>query len=74
MLKTLLGLDDSQDVAAMDWHFRAGWFLALFLIALAVVFAIYLYQSESRLSRQRRLVLGTFQVLALSMIIVVILL
>ncbi len=73
MLKTLLGLDDSQDVAAMDWHFRAGWFLALFLIALAVVFAIYLYQSESRLSRQRRWVLGTFQVLALSMIIVVIL-
>jgi uncharacterized membrane protein len=73
MLKTLLGLDDSQDVTAIDLHFRAGWVLAIVLLALAVAFAIYLYRSESRLSRTRRVVLGGCQVLALLMLILVIL-
>ena len=73
MIKSLLGLDSSQDVAGVDIHFRGGWPLALLLIAGAIAFSIYLYRSETRLLRTRRNIMAACQFLALLTLILIIL-
>ncbi len=73
MLKWLLGIDSTENVTGIDVFFRGGWILALLLIAAAVSIAVYLYRSEERLSRRRRVIMSVCQGLALLMLIIVIL-
>jgi uncharacterized membrane protein len=71
MLKFILGIDNWDDIAAIEN--RGGWVLALVLIAIAIAVSIFLYRSESRLSQRRRVLMGVCQGLALLMLIVIIL-
>ncbi len=72
-MKSLLGLDPSQEIDGISLSFRGGWFLALILIAAAIAFAVYLYRSETRLTRGRRIALGVCQAITLLLIILIIL-
>ena len=73
MLKGLLGLDPSETVSGAELHLRGGWLLALLLIAGAILFTIYLYRSERRLPRRRRMVMIACQFLALLTLIIIVL-
>ncbi|MFP6872105.1 MAG: hypothetical protein VCA55_01230 [Verrucomicrobiales bacterium] len=73
MLKALLGLDESETVSGLSLHLRGGWLLALLLIAGAILFAVYLYRSETRLPRPRRMLMGACQLLALLTLILIVL-
>ena len=73
MLKALFDLEKSQEIEEIDLVFRGGWVLALFLIAAAIGFAIYLYRSERNLPPKRRLLMTICQGAALLTLILVIL-
>ncbi|MCP4849366.1 MAG: hypothetical protein GY899_15610 [Verrucomicrobiaceae bacterium] len=73
MLKGLLGLDPTETVSGFDLHLRGGWLLALPLILGAIIFTIYLYRSEVRLPRRRRLIMSACQLLALLTLILIVL-
>ncbi len=73
MFKALLGLDPSETVSGASLHLRGGWLLALLLITGAILFTIYLYRSETRLPRSRRMLMVTCQLLALLTFILIIL-
>ena len=73
MLNLLLGLEKSQDVTAWNVYCNGSWIVALVLLIPAAALAFYLYRSETRLSRQRRIVMGVCKVLALLMVILMIL-
>ena len=73
MLKGLLGLDPSETVSGADLHLRGGWLLALLLIAGAILFTLYLYRSETRLPRRRRMIMVACQFLALLTLILIVL-
>jgi hypothetical protein len=73
MLKGLLGLDPSETVSGVSLHLRGGWLLALLLIAGAILFTIYLYRSETRLPRRRRMIMSACQLLALLTLILIVL-
>ncbi|MEK6236331.1 MAG: hypothetical protein N2C14_16615, partial [Planctomycetales bacterium] len=66
MLKTLLGIDETQQVDGTPEFFLAqGWLAAAVLVAVALVIAAYLYRSETRLTGQRRFIMGACKFLAL---------
>jgi uncharacterized membrane protein len=73
MLKSLLGIEESQQLAGLEIHLVGGWLKALLLIAAAVGLAVYLYRSEKRISRARRMFLGVCKTLALLVLILIVL-
>ena len=75
LLKWLFGIDPSQQISEFQLGFDADWIwikAPLFLVA-AVALVVYLYQSETRLSRGRRGVMAACQGLALLMLLIIIL-
>jgi hypothetical protein len=75
LLKWILGIDPSQQIAGFKLGFNGDLFWvgvsALSLLVAAVALVVYLYRSETRLSRGRRNVMAACQGLALLMLIIV---
>jgi len=64
MFKTLFNLDLGEIVSDAHVSLRHSWIYAALFLAALVVYAVYLYRNETRLSRQRRIVTGVCFVLA----------
>ena len=68
ILNKLLGLQPGEVLAVPEFFFRRGWGWALLLAVCAVAFAVWLYRAENVPSRTRRVLMTTFQALALSLL------
>ena len=73
MLRSLLGLEKTQEIAGFDVRMTGGWILAAVLSALAIALVVYLYRSEERLTRGRRLFMSGCHALALLVLVLMIL-
>ncbi|MCH8046194.1 MAG: hypothetical protein IID44_20980 [Planctomycetes bacterium] len=74
LLKWLLEIDQSQQIAGLpDVELSGGWLLAVPLLVAAVALVVFLYRSETRLSRGRRTVMAACQGLALLTLILMLL-
>jgi hypothetical protein len=68
LLDKLLELQPGEVLSAPEFFFRRGWVWALLLTAGAIAFAVWSYRSENVPSRTRRVLMTTFQALALSLL------
>jgi hypothetical protein len=71
MFKSILGLEETQEIAGLNVYFNGGWIMAAVLIAAAAALLVYLYRSESRVTGARRGVMMVCQGLALLMLVTV---
>ena len=71
MLETILSLDDNQSIDSLTIEWTHGAVVALSLIVAAIIFSIYLYRSEKKLPKSRRIIMTVCQGLALLVLIVI---
>ena len=71
MLETLLSLDDNQSIDSLTIEWTHGAVVALSLIVAAIIFSVYLYRSEKKLPKSRRIIMTVCQGLALLVLIVI---
>ena len=71
MLETILSLDDNQSIDSLSIEWTHGAVVALSLIVAAIIFSIYLYRSEKKLPKSRRIIMTVCQGLALLVLIVI---
>ena len=71
MLETILSLDDNQSIDSLTIEWTHGAVVALSLIVAAIIFSIYLYRSEKKLPKSRRIIMTACQGLALLVLIVI---
>jgi len=64
MINKFFNLDLGETVSDVQVSLRHSWILAALLLAGLIAYAVYLYRSETGLSRQRRIVMGVCYVLA----------
>ena len=72
MLEKILSLDDNQSLdslTTLEWTHGAA--VALSLIIAAIIFSVYLYRSEKKLPKSRRIIMTVCQGLALLMLIII---
>jgi uncharacterized membrane protein len=71
MLQRLLGLEDVESIARIEWYFRLNWpkILLAVGIAAAIAYAMSLYHRERLLRRRRRILLGVLRSAAFAIIL-----
>ena len=71
MLEKLLSLDENQQIDSFTIEWSHGAVVALSLIIAAIIFSVYLYRSEKKLPKSRRVIMTLCQGLALLILIII---
>ncbi len=73
MLKRLFNIELDESVSDVQLDVQHSWIITLVVLAALIVFAVYLYRSESWLSRARRMVMGGCYILAGALLLLLLL-
>ncbi len=73
MLKRLFNIELDESVSDVQLDVQHSWIITLVVLVALIAFAVYLYRSESWLSRARRMVMGSCYILAGALLLLLLL-
>lgn len=73
MLKTLLGLENGQQITGLEFSLGSGWIQTLSLVVAGCALVVYLYRSETRIPADRRWFLGICKGISLLILLLMVL-